>query len=269
VSSGVVGAGRGSVGQTSCMFELRAGDLMVEIDPENGGRISRLVIDGNDLILRGSGADDPKMWGSYPMVPWAGRVRNAAFEFGGETHRLPVNDEPHSIHGTGFITAWDRIGEASISTGLGSYWPFGGTSVQHFALTPRSLTCVLEVHADDRPMPAMLGWHPWFVKPDSLDFSAGRMYLRAADYVPDGTSVAVPPGPWDDCFADVRQPLVLHWGDTALALSSSCDHWVVYDQPGHATCAEPQTGPPDAFNLAPLVVQPGRPLIHTFTLSVL
>jgi aldose 1-epimerase len=250
------------------MFELRAGDLMVEIAPECGGRLSRLVVDGQDLVLRGSADDAPMAWGSYPMVPWAGRVRNGQFTHDGVTRQLPITMAAHAIHGTGYLAHWTETGPATIECDLGPEWPFGGRAVQHFAVTPRSLTCVLEVHAAQVPMPAMVGWHPWFVKPDRLHFSAGRMYQRAADYVPDGTSVAVPPGPWDDCFADVRQPIMLGWGDLELALTSTCDHWVVYDQPVHATCVEPQSGPPDAFTIAPQIVLPGRPLIHTFTVSV-
>jgi aldose 1-epimerase len=250
------------------MFELRAGELMVEIAPEHGGRVSRIVVGDRDLVVRGSGDDNPMSWGSYPMVPWAGRVRLGQFTHEGVAHQLPIAMAEHAIHGTGYLASWQQTGPASIECDLGPEWPFGGRAIQHFAVTPRSLTCVLEVHAADVAMPAMVGWHPWFVKPDRLDFTAGRMYHRAEDYVTDGASVAVPPGPWDDCFGDVTQPITLGWGDLDVALTSTCDHWVVYDQPLHATCVEPQSGPPDAFTIAPQIVEPDRPLVHTFTVSI-
>jgi galactose mutarotase-like enzyme len=41
----------------------------------------------------------------------------------------------------------------------------------------------------------------------------------------------------------------------------------VFDQPEHAICIEPQTDPPDAFNLSPAVVRPGEPLVVTATWS--
>ena len=50
-------------------------------------------------------------------------------------------------------------------------------------------------------------------------------------------------------------------------VSSSCDHWVVYDQPEHATCVEPQSGPPDGFTLCPEVLAPGETLRHTMTIA--
>ena len=76
-----------------------------------------------------------------------------------------------------------------------------------------------------------------------------------------------PPGPWDDCFTGVHGDPRLVWpGRVELVLSSSCDHWVVYDQRDHAVCVEPQTAPPDFVNLpAPHVVEPGEPLMATMT----
>jgi aldose 1-epimerase len=67
----------------------------------------------------------------------------------------------------------------------------------------------------------------------------------------------------------VSYPPKLVWpdGDVTLEVSSSCDHWVVYTEPPHAVCVEPQSGPPDAFNLGRgfVVVEPGAPLVHTMT----
>jgi galactose mutarotase-like enzyme len=42
---------------------------------------------------------------------------------------------------------------------------------------------------------------------------------------------------------------------------------VVFDEPDHAICLEPQTAPPDVFNREPFVVQPGDPLVATATWS--
>jgi aldose 1-epimerase len=76
-----------------------------------------------------------------------------------------------------------------------------------------------------------------------------------------------PPGPWDDAFTGLRANPVLAWpGRLRLELESTCRWWVVYSMPAHAICVEPQSGPPDAVNLAadlgPGVVGPGAPLVH-------
>jgi len=46
----------------------------------------------------------PLAWGSYPMVPWAGRIRHGRFRFDGEEYELPINFGAHAIHGVGFGT---------------------------------------------------------------------------------------------------------------------------------------------------------------------
>jgi galactose mutarotase-like enzyme len=42
---------------------------------------------------------------------------------------------------------------------------------------------------------------------------------------------------------------------------------VVFDEPEHAICVEPQSHPPDAFNLGPEVARPGAPVVVTATWS--
>lgn len=73
------------------------------------------------------------------------------------------------------------------------------------------------------------------------------------------------PGPWDDCFINPAE-VTLVSGNQRLRLWADTDHWVVYDGAGHATCVEPQTGPPDGFTLAPQRLAPGRKMELTFTL---
>jgi aldose 1-epimerase len=206
------------------------------------------------------------LWGSYPMVPYAGRVRRGRFRFDDTDHELPINLGPHAIHGTTFDVPWAVEPDGSLVADLGERWPFGGHARQRFELTEDRLVCTLEAHADQRSMPATLGWHPWFRRPVELAFSARSMYQRDADGMPTGELVAPPPGPWDDCFTGVDTPPVLTFTDgPTVEISSDCDHWVVYTEPQHALCVEPQSGPPDGFTLAPHVVEPGAPLIRHMT----
>lgn len=241
------------------------------IDPENGGRLASFQVEGVELLVH-TGASEFD-WGCYPMVPWAGRVREGRFEWAGETHALPINMPPHAIHGTVFNRTWERVDATTLRCTLGPDWPWKGEVRSVFSMDDRAFHWRMEVHAADSPFPAMIGWHPWFRRslgtrgPATLRFRPGRMHRRDEDGIPSGDMVKPTEGPWDDCFSDLAGPPVLVWPEgIALEVRSTCQDWVVYDEPSHALCIEPQSGAPNAFNRgAPDVVRPGRPLIHTMS----
>ena len=122
------------------------------------------------------------------------------------------------------------------------------------------------------PMPASIGWHPWFVKPERVDLRFERMYLRDDEYIADGRpsrrrhrlrGTTASPGHWrrHGCGSATCE----------VSIDSDCDYWVVYDMPAHATCVEPQTATPDAFNLPGTRwrarLEPGDELRRTMTIA--
>jgi aldose 1-epimerase len=248
---------------------LECADARVVIDAARGGRIAGLEVAGLALLV--GPEDDPMRWGSYPMAPFAGRVRRGRFRTAGHEYSLATNLPPHAIHGTTFEGPWRRTGDAELESDLGPGWPFPGRARQRFALDADGLDLELSVHADEEsaePFPASIGWHPWFRRrlerggPAQLVFRAGAMYRRDDEGIPTGERVAPPPGPWDDCFTDLAAPPELTWpGALRLRIESDATCFVVYDEPEHALCVEPQSGPPDALNLEPRIVAPGIPLV--------
>jgi aldose 1-epimerase len=129
-----------------------------------------------------------------------------------------------------------------------------------------SLRCTLTVHSQN-DMPAMVGWHPWFVRPRNFSLEFSSMLERGADYLPTGKHTAPIIRDADDCFIDPIAPLTLHYPNISLTLQSDCSHWVVYDQPAHAMCVEPQSGPPNEVNDAPHIVRAGESMQRHFTIS--
>lgn len=252
---------------------LRTERLQVALAPDAGGRVAQIRFDGTEWLV---GPDDgwpaTIAWGCYSMVPWAGRLRAGRFAFGGAAHRLPVNFGGHAIHGVGFSRPWQvdvlEADSAQLSLMLpqDGYWPFGGTATQALRVDGDRLLLELAVRAGTHAMPVALGWHPWFRKPDRLVFSPDAMYPRDADGI--ATLPRTPPsaGPWDDCFV-ASGDIALQRGDQLLRLKADTDHWVVYDGAAHSTCVEPQTGPPDAFTLAPRVLSPGERASLSFELA--
>lgn len=260
------------------MIELRNGSLAVVVDAGAGGRIASLVIGRAERLVTQSPARDPLLgWGCYPMAPWAGRVRNGSFRFGGTDYRLPLRLPPHALHGTVVDRAWtvDRVTTTSVhlSIDLGPEWPWAGGVSQSIEIDGDDrvgcLRSRLEITADSA-FPAQVGWHPWFADhngPPRLAFSAQAMYRRDAHGIPTGDMVSPGPHPWDDCFVGVSEPPTLTFSDgLQMSVWSDCDHWVVYE-PGDAVCIEPQSGPPDGFTLQPHIVSPGSPLSRTMLIT--
>lgn len=262
---------------------LRAGPAEAVLDPGAGGRIAALRVGGVDLLVTsGSG---PLAWGAYPMVPWAGRLRDGLLRWNGAVYRFPTGLlPPHAIHGTLVGAAWEIRVPAGGTTAileapLGPAWPFGGRAVHRVTLAAESLTARLEVHAGERPFPAIAGWHPWFPRtlrgpggaigdPVEVDVRARGMLLRGDDFLPTGEVVPVPPGLLDDCLVGVGSPPVVRWPRAfEVTLESDAACWVVYTQHADGVCVEPQSGPPNGLNTGDFtLVEPGRPLVASMTL---
>lgn len=251
------------------MIELEAGDAWVTIHPSDGGRLGHLSVAGRE-ILHHDARRGPTLWGSYPMAPWAGRIRNGRFSFRDQRFQMPLNLPPHAIHGTTFDRQWEVLdaGRDYCELQIDLDWPLGGRAHQHLQLHDDGIGCVLTVVATIGPLPAVLGWHPCFVKPISAELDFARMYRRNDSGITTGELESPAPHPWDDCFIEPLGPLRLRFPGLTVTVASDCDHWVVYDEQSDLTCVEPQSGPPDAFNLglAPELA-PGEMLQRHMTIN--
>ena len=58
---------------------------------DDGGRVAQITVDDIALLVGQAEAHEPSplAWGSYPMVPWAGRIRHGRFRFDDEAVRAP------------------------------------------------------------------------------------------------------------------------------------------------------------------------------------
>ncbi len=147
--------------------------------------------------------------------------------------------------------------------------------VQRFRLESSALHLSMALDADE-PMPAWVGWHPWFrrqvegAEPLELVVDPRWMLVRDREGIPTGERTRPVPRPWDDTFTDLPNAPLLRWpGLLRLSVESACRYWVIYDEQPHGLCVEPQTGPPDAGNWLPedeVLVEPGRPLTAAMTL---
>ncbi|MFG2140428.1 aldose 1-epimerase [Streptomyces sp. NPDC048650] len=258
---------------------LAAGNAEVTVHPENGCRVGSLRVDGLELLRQGD------KYGSFPMVPWCGRIDHGRFRNGGELHRMPVNAAPHAIHGTGRDLRW-RTARTSATQAVFTYeladpaapWPYPGTVTQVVELAEDggSLTLTLCVEASADSFPAQVGWHPWFLRnlgdggaDVTVDFAAAWQEERGADHLPTGRRIPPEAGPWDDCFGMPEGvDVTLTWpGRLELTVAGRAEWVVVYDEQEAAVCVEPQSGPPNGLNTLPRLVTPIDPLEVSTTWS--
>lgn len=254
---------------------LRQGATTVGLDLAAGGRVARLDL-GDLAVVAHVDPSSEVHWGSFVMAPWAGRIRDARFDFDGRSHLLRQNWGQHAIHGTVLDRPWQVVeataDSAVLECSLDERWPWRGRVRQAVRVLASGVEFILEVHTDGEPFPASAGWHPWFRRrlarggPVEIELRAESMLLRDDAGIPTGERVPLPDGPWDDCFDQVQWPVTLSWpGALRLDISADTRYGVVYTEEQDAVCVEPQTGPPDALNLEPVVARLDRPLTASMT----
>lgn len=247
-----------------------SGRASLTVDCAHGGRLSSLRFNDRQLLI--SEAASPLNWGSYPLVPFAGRIAEGSFTFEGQTIELPTNLGPHAIHGYGFISEWTIVDDRSIAFDFAEPWPWKGRAVQRFDLSDDQLVCTLGVEATDR-QPMQIGWHPWFRRDIgnghelALNFEAQRMWVRDDEGIPTGETITPPAGPWDDFFDGVNHDPQVSWGDLTVTLSSTLNEWTVFTEHPDGVCVEPQLGPPNRVHATPYVMDAGDVLEEQFTIS--
>ena len=260
---------------------LSSGTVTASVDAVRGGRLASLVIRGRErLIARPRvDADLPAIsWGSFPMVPWVGRMRAGRLEWNGRTFDLARNLGGHAIHGTAFDRSWtvDASDERSVRMhcriGDGDGWPFAADVSQVIELAPDEIRFRLEVRAE-AAMPIAVGWHPWFGRvgdePIVITVPSGQVLETTADLIPTGALVpvagitdlrraaAIGVRALDHAYVDVAGPSRLAWPDLELTIEADPLAAVVVHTTPTGVCIEPQTAWPDAVRLASQGIETG------------
>ena len=251
------------------MISLRSGSSSATIDTQRGGRLASLIVGGRErLVGPPDDADTTILWGSFLMAPWCGRIAHALLEWHGQQHALRSTLEGHAIHGTLWDQPWSVESATDTAAVLSARlepggWPFAGSVRQTYALDDGALITSAELVAEE-PMPAALGWHPWFVRNggDARVTVLSSHTLETDGMIPTGRRIPVDGTTdlrhgteigarlLDHCYTEVRSPALVEWPDLRLeiAFDDILTSAVVHSR-ATSFCVEPQTAWPNPVAL--------------------
>lgn len=257
------------------MIGLQAGPWALVVDPATGGQL--VSMRWQDVpILRpavGAGVLDG---GGFAMVPFSNRIAGSRFAWGGQVVTLAPNHpaapaEP-VLHGFGWVQPWAIAGQGPDRLALrlelpAGAWPWPMRAEQGITLTDAEAIWWLALtNLGDTPMPAGLGFHPFFPRDAGTRLIARhrgewqtdeaclptRLHSRPAaidwwDGQPVGTRLV------DTVYTGREGPLLIHWPERGLSLalrpSDDLPFTTIYVPPGaDFFCAEPVSHMTDAFN---------------------
>jgi aldose 1-epimerase len=184
------------------MIALHRGGVACTIDPELGGSLLSLSVDGINL-LRPSCPEprDVLETACFPLVPFANRIANGRMKLHGRDIVLPPDPAapPHAHHGHGWRHPWRVLAKSDAVTEL-EYrhdpddWPWTYVAVQRIALTDGGAEIELSLtNLSDEAMPAGLGLHPYFPRgeADTISVDAIRMVTSGPDNIPNGEAAII------------------------------------------------------------------------------
>ena len=264
-------------------FELRAGELVATLAPGVGGAIANFYSQRGGQRqhwLRPADAPNPATpWtmASYPLVPYANRIRDGRSSYGPRPLQLPANypDSKHAIHGTAWQQPWLVLAQGADHATLAldspaDDWPYAFRAVQQFTLDAQAgLTVVLSVtNTDTVEMPVGLGHHPYLPHRAGtrLTTSVQAMWGGDAEVMPTTlqtpefldtlrNGVVLDTLDLDNNFTGWNQHARVDWPDTGTALVMTAqapfDYFVLYCPKGaDMFCIEPVSNCTDWMNLA-------------------
>lgn len=246
--------------------------MRLTLAPRHGGAIRELNWSGLDLLrpTPPGGGDDPFDLACFPMVPYANRIPNGFFRFGGHEVRLQRNwsGDPHPLHGQGWRAPWSVVSASESTATLGfeggaDEWPWRYRCEQRFELLRDELSVELSIkNLSAEPMPAMLGLHPYFtdLAHAQLEASLPRVWQTddaalAIEETPVPAAWRFQPAralqglPLDHCFSGWDGGAVVRWPQLTLRLRApECRFLHIYTPPGKSFfCVEPQSDAPGAL----------------------
>ncbi len=181
---------------TGELVTLRHGKYSLVVAPGFGARIVSYRQGSRDLLrpTPDEAIRQPKVYefAGFPLMPYSGPLFGPGFAFQGISYVLDrtVREEPTATHGDAWIAPFDirqqtedYLALAVLHVPEPGTFPFRWLGFVSYGLSSGGLTIALRVTSQDhRPMPAGIGFHPYFPK-----YSGTRLRFEAVGvWPPDG-----------------------------------------------------------------------------------
>ncbi|MEL6475274.1 MAG: aldose 1-epimerase [Pseudomonadota bacterium] len=279
------------------MVSLDAHGWTLALNPYAGGTVERLAYGGSPILRSAQpGAEAPTESAAFPLFPFSGRIENGRFDWDGSAIALPPNfpPEPHAIHGECWTKPWIIASQDADAITLtrehsGEGWPWRYRSSQGVTLLPGAARVDLAVtNIDTRPMPAGLGWHPYFPRQGAtLTANVSGIWKSNGKTLPIRSSALGPANnlnaprrvdtlTLDHCFTASNGHARIDWTDGPtldMRFESPLDYLIVFVPAGEDFfCVEPVSHAPNAVNVpadaGQRTLAPGETLSASIMLAV-
>lgn len=260
--------------------KLQVGATTLELCPQVGGSITQFYThhDGAKVdIMRATPVDADSVLNTacFPLIPYSGRIADAAFTFAGAAVRESTLEmfAPNAIHGHGWLRGWSVTDSTQNQTSAhltmqyqhdADGWPWSYRAVQKFELNERKLSVTLAItNLSQTTMPAGLGLHPFFPmhagahietrttgKWLSDDAVLPIQHIALDDDSPFNKKMTVDQQSLDNVFTGWCRRAAIQWPQQRLMLemTADSDFLVIFTPPGEDYfCVEPVSHPPDSL----------------------
>lgn len=270
-------------------LSLADGALTLELLPELGAALASLRHEERDVLRPAPpGTSDPFQTAAFALAPFANRIAGGRFRVGDREVRIERNaqGQAHPLHGHAWRRPWQVRSASGASAALSfehppDSWPWHYTVTQTLTLHAGSLEVRLALeNLDSTPMPAGLGWHPYFHKGRGarLEAHLTGVWLTDEELLPVSLAHGTRFAHWDGGDLLAQPQLIDHchtgWDGVArillpeerlrLTLTASRElKWLhIYSPPDQDFfCIEPVSHMPDAVNRAAPAALTGHRLL--------
>ncbi len=266
--------------------QVKSSEAAVTISPAHGASILSFSVGGTQILRAGADSPDPRTLACFPLLPYCNRVEHGVFEWLGERVELgrTLPDEQHALHGDGWLGRWelDDRGPNWVQMGFthpAGVWPWRYRAEQTVTVEPTRLTVALGlVNLSTRPMPAGVGFHPYFARPARFTATLDGVW-RGPNLIPDTwddhsgfRNQDVDAVVFDNTFTGWDGKAVIETSEGRVELASDLPLLHVYTPRGRGMfCLEPVTAAPDALNHPERglrILAPGESVTGSMTITV-